>query len=128
MTREEVLKKYKHTKDGIEFCFDIDEINQKLKSATGYGALWEYSVGHGRLVIRLALDSDEISTDRFVDSLYIHCNETYNIIGETQIPQANFEVKKMHEEGKSFVMLQEGLGRLSIECANCYIISKKKSL
>lgn len=128
MTREEVLKKYKHTKSDVEVYFDFDEIKKQLKAVSGYGALWEYSVSHQRLVVRLAVNSDKISTDRFVDSLYIHCNETYNIIGETKIPQAHFEVKKMHEEGKSFVMLQEGLGRLSIECANCYIIYKRKTL
>lgn len=128
MTREEVLKKYKHTKTDVEVYFDFDEVKEKLKTVSGYGALWEYSVSHQRLVVRLAIDSDKISTDNFVDSLYIYCNETDNIIGETKIPQANFEVKKMQEEGKAFVMLKESLGRLSIECASCYIIIKKKTL
>ncbi len=128
MTREEVLKKYKHTKGNVEVYFDFKEIQNKLKEYSGYGVLWEYAVSHQRLVIRLALNSDQISADRFVDSLYIHCNETRNIFGETKVPKANFEIKKMQEGGKTFILLQESLGRLSIECNSCYIIFKKKTL
>lgn len=127
MTREEILKKYKHIRDNIEIYFDFDDISQKIKTYTGYGALWEYSISHRRLVIRIALNSDSISTDNYVDSVYIYCNDTSYLDGTTKIPNARFGVKQITtEDEKMSVWLEEHEGRLSVKCSDCYMIFNKK--
>lgn len=126
MTREEILKKYKHTNDDVEIYFDFEIVQKKLNTYSGYGALWEYSVSHRKSVIRLALNSDKISTDKFVDSLYIYCNDTSYINGETKIPNASFDIKEVKDEDDIYILLQESQERLKILCTNCYIVLRKK--